>query len=134
MINQGFSYLVLGGPPGKTYFFLVEKLPKKIFAGETPRYTDEDAKAFVDKHRNDVIIEGCTFGDVFDNHTSFGMTPLHEHAFDQWHYGRIITLGDAAHKVRHKSRRRLGLGLAVLNKKKKKKKAGSIDADVMRKI
>lgn len=99
VINQGFSYLVLGGPPGKTYFFLVEKLPKKIFAGETPRYTDEDAKAFVDKHRNDVIIEGCTFGDVFDNHTSFGMTPLHEHAFDQWHYGRIITLGDAAHKV-----------------------------------
>ncbi|KAL8336697.1 hypothetical protein RB601_008271 [Gaeumannomyces tritici] len=99
VIHQGCSYLVLGGPPGKTYFFLVEKLPEIIYADKTPKYSEEETKAFVDSHRNDMIIEGCSFGDVFDNHTSFGITPLHEHAFEKWHYGRIITLGDAAHKV-----------------------------------
>lgn len=99
VINRGFLYLVLGGPGGRVFFFLSEKLPKKLYGPESPRYSKEENVAFAEAHRQDVIIDDCTFGDIWDNIIAYNVTPLHEYAFDQWHYGRIITLGDAAHKV-----------------------------------
>ncbi|KAL8335607.1 hypothetical protein RB601_008592 [Gaeumannomyces tritici] len=97
-ISRGHSYLILSGPESKLYYFLFVKLPKPITADKTPRYSTEDAKALAEEHRHDAIIDDCTFGQIFDNSISFGMTPIHEHVFEKWHYGRVITLGDAAHK------------------------------------
>ncbi|KAL8364969.1 hypothetical protein RB595_003993 [Gaeumannomyces hyphopodioides] len=95
---QGHSYLLMSGPEGKVYYFLFVKLPEPITADKTPRYSTEDAKALAEEHRHDPVVDDCTFGQVFDDSISFGMTPIHEHVFEKWHYGRIITLGDAAHK------------------------------------
>lgn len=97
-MSRGHSYLLMSGPENKVYYFLFVKLPEPITADKTPRYSTEDARALAEEHRNDLVVDDCTFGQVFDNSISFGMTPIHEHVFEKWHYGRVITLGDAAHK------------------------------------
>lgn len=97
-MGLGHTYLVIGGMEGTVYFFLFKNLPEPITGDKTPRYTVEDAKALARDHRHDVIIDDCTFGQIVDGSVSLGMTPVHEHVFEKWHYGRIITLGDAAHK------------------------------------
>ncbi|KLU91722.1 hypothetical protein MAPG_10239 [Magnaporthiopsis poae ATCC 64411] len=98
VMARGHSYLLIGGPEGKVYYFLFVKLPQRITADKSPRYSTEDARALAEEYRHDPIIGDCTFGQVFDDSVSFGMTPVHEHVFEKWHYGRVITLGDAAHK------------------------------------
>ena len=98
--NKGWSNLIFGGPGGRVYWFLFERLGKTHYGDNVPKYTKEDEKELVEKHRDDAITEDVTLGDLYDNSMSVGMTPLHEWMFKQWHFQRIITLGDAAHKVR----------------------------------
>jgi 2-polyprenyl-6-methoxyphenol hydroxylase-like FAD-dependent oxidoreductase len=50
---------------------------------------------------NDDITPSLKFKDVLDNKISSVLVPLQEYVFRQWHFKRIITIGDAAHKVRH---------------------------------
>jgi len=54
----------------------------------------------VEKYRNDKITEEVTLGDLYDTKIESGITPLAEWVFEKWHFGRIITIGDSAHKVR----------------------------------
>lgn len=100
MVGKSHSYLIMGGPNRRVYYFLFAKLKEKLLGDKTPRYSEEDAKALAMKYHDEVVLPDCTFGELVDGQTSMGMTALHEHVFEKWHYGRIITLGDASHKVR----------------------------------
>ncbi|RBR26328.1 uncharacterized protein FIESC28_00828 [Fusarium coffeatum] len=96
--NDKFSYLVMVGPGGKFYFFLFVRLPVPLYGKDIPRYTKEDEKKLAEEHAADQITPEVTFGDLYEARTNSTLTPLHEWVFQKWHYNRIITIGDAAHK------------------------------------
>ncbi|KAK2676895.1 FAD/NAD(P)-binding domain superfamily [Fusarium oxysporum f. sp. vasinfectum] len=97
--NGNFSYLVLVGPGGKFYWFLFVKLPVTLYGHDIPRYTKVDEEKLALQHVSDQITTQVTFGQLYAARTSSTLTPLHEYVFEKWHYNRIITIGDAAHKV-----------------------------------
>ncbi|KAF5231688.1 hypothetical protein FANTH_13294 [Fusarium anthophilum] len=96
--NDKFSYLVLVGPGGKFYWFLFVKLPVPLYGHDIPRYTTVDEEELAAQHASDQITPEVTFGQLYGARTSSTLTPLHEYVFERWHYKRIITIGDAAHK------------------------------------
>jgi hypothetical protein len=53
----------------------------------------------VKKHMNDIVTERYTFGDLYRARETSTLTPLAEHVFHRWYFGRIVTIGDSAHKV-----------------------------------
>jgi 2-polyprenyl-6-methoxyphenol hydroxylase-like FAD-dependent oxidoreductase len=97
--NDNFSYLVMVGPGGKFYWFLFVKLPVPLYGRDIPRYTKEDELKLARQHASDQITPEVTFGQLYEAKTTSTLTPLHEWVFQKWHYNRIITIGDAAHKV-----------------------------------
>lgn len=97
--NDKFSYLVMVGPGGKWYWFLFARLPAPLYGDDIPRYTKEDEAKLAQEHASDQITPEITFGDLYEARTNSTLTPLHEWVFQKWHYNRIITIGDAAHKV-----------------------------------
>ncbi|KAH6684839.1 FAD binding domain protein, partial [Plectosphaerella plurivora] len=92
------SQLVVTGPDEKIYWFLFERLSKPKRGADIPRYTKDDEKEFFAKHWDLPITEHITFGDVVKKRISSALTPLHEVVYKRWHFGRIITIGDSAHK------------------------------------
>ncbi|KAF5979197.1 hydroxylase [Fusarium bulbicola] len=96
--NDKFSYLVLVGPGGKFYWFLFVKLPIPLYGRDIPRYTKVGEEELAAQHASDQITPEVTFGQLYGARTSSTLTPLHEYVFERWHYKRIITIGDAAHK------------------------------------
>ncbi|XEU99341.1 hypothetical protein FSHL1_004628 [Fusarium sambucinum] len=96
--NDKFSYLVMSGPGGKWYWFLFAKLPVPLYGSDIPKYTKEDETKLAQEHASDQITPQITFGDLYEARANSTLTPLHEWVFQKWHYNRIITIGDAAHK------------------------------------
>lgn len=37
--------------------------------------------------------------ELIKNKASVSMTPLVEHVYSKWHFGRVTTVGDSCHKV-----------------------------------
>lgn len=100
--GQKHSYLVATGPNHRIYWFLFKKLPD-VTCGlydKIPRFTDEQRDALADEHANDLVSDTLTFGELYATRTTATLQALPEVVFKRWHYNRIITIGDAAHKVR----------------------------------
>jgi len=99
IMNKGFSYLILTGPQGRVYWFLNVKNDKVTYGKEVPRYSKEDEQRLAEEHLHDRLNEHDVFGDLYKNRISSTLTPLHEYQWLRWHFGRIMTIGDASHKV-----------------------------------
>lgn len=63
------------------------------------RYTKDDEAEIVKQHANDRILEDMTFGDLYDKRIVTTLAPLQTYVFEKWHYKRLVTIGDSAHKV-----------------------------------
>ncbi|RYO53648.1 hypothetical protein AA0116_g10503 [Alternaria tenuissima] len=92
------NYLVISAPEDRTYWFLITETPK-AFGKDIPRYTKEDEQALVERHLQDRITDKVTFEDLYANRLQTTLVSVEDNAFTRWHYRRIITTGDAAHKV-----------------------------------
>lgn len=99
VFNKHKSYLVITGPGGRVYWFLMDKLPKTMYGDQIPKYTKDEEHALAAKYASDPITPEITFGELYACRTSSVLTPLHEYAFSKWFYKRAITIGDSAHKV-----------------------------------
>jgi FAD dependent monooxygenase len=60
--------------------------------------TEQDEVA--SKFKNLQMTEKTTFGDLWNSKTRGGILNIEEGILDQWHSGRIVLVGDSAHKVR----------------------------------
>ncbi|CAG9948074.1 unnamed protein product [Clonostachys rosea f. rosea IK726] len=98
VLNKHKSYLVITGPGGRVYWFLMDKLPKTMYGDKIPKYTKDEELALAAKYASDPITTEITFGELYAGRTSSVLTPLHEYAFTKWFYKRAITIGDSAHK------------------------------------
>ena len=74
-----------------------------MYGGNIPQYTKEDEAAKIKERQNDPVMPGLTFGDIVERKVSSNMTPLAEYTYKEWHFDRMITIGDAAHKVSRSS-------------------------------
>jgi hypothetical protein len=102
VLGHNNSYLVIDGPGDRIYWFLFVKNERTLrgMENEIPRqFTEEEKKALAEKHWNDPITEKVKFGDLYKSHTSAVLTAIPEFVSTEWHLGRIITIGDAVHKV-----------------------------------
>ncbi|GME30130.1 putative FAD binding domain protein [Neofusicoccum parvum] len=98
IFNKHTSMLVITGPNARVYWFFFVKLDKTHYGPDIPRYTKREEEEFATKHASENVTEDVTFGDLYKTRISSVLTALPEYAFKKWHFGRIITIGDAAHK------------------------------------
>ena len=97
--RHGYSYSVIPGNDLRVYWFLFANLDRPVYGEDAPMGTLEDQDNLVEGRLDDSVAPGVTFRDLYDTSERTIMTPLHEHVFEKWHFQRITTLGDAAHKV-----------------------------------
>jgi hypothetical protein len=98
VMGKGYSYLILTGP-GKIYWFLNVKNSEPTYGKGVPSYTVEDERRLAEQHFEDRLNEYDTFRDMYKNKIISRLTPLHEYQWKRWYFGRVMTIGDASHKV-----------------------------------
>ncbi|KAF2189347.1 FAD binding domain-containing protein [Zopfia rhizophila CBS 207.26] len=100
VLGQNYSYLLASGPNHRIYWFLFKKLSKRSrgLYEKIPRYTAADRDEMAEEHVDDPLTDTLRFGDLYKTRTTATLQALPEVVFSKWHYGRIITIGDAAHK------------------------------------
>ncbi|KAL4916543.1 hypothetical protein BDW62DRAFT_202532 [Aspergillus aurantiobrunneus] len=96
--GRGLSYLVTPGPGDRLYWFMFVAMASAP-SRDIPRWSKEDEEALAREHFGDRITDELTFGDIYETRRATALVPLEEHVFACWHFQRIITIGDAAHKV-----------------------------------
>lgn len=97
--NNGFVNSVLPGVDNQLYWFSFMNLDEPAYGKDAPRFTKDDEARVIKEHLEDPVIPGLKLGDLYSRAEVTVMTALHEHVFKKWHFQRIITFGDAAHKV-----------------------------------
>lgn len=107
IMGEGHSYLVTSAPGNRIYWFLFKRLNKAVrgLYEKIPRYTEAERDAMAEQHANDALGDGLCFGELYRLRIAATLQALPEVVFSKWHYGRIITIGDAAHKVKSPSYR-----------------------------
>ena len=101
VLGQGHSYLLVSAPGNRIYWFLFKKLQNAVHGlyDRIPRYTSAERDTLATSHANDMLGDGLCFGELYKLKLTATLQALPEYVFAKWHYGRIITIGDAAHKV-----------------------------------
>jgi 2-polyprenyl-6-methoxyphenol hydroxylase-like FAD-dependent oxidoreductase len=101
MMGHNHSYLIAAGPEHRIYWFLFKKLPSVTHGlyEKIPRYTEAEMDALAAEHANDRLTETLNFGELYETRRTATLQAVPEVVFSKWHYNRIITIGDAAHKV-----------------------------------
>jgi len=99
--DSGITFMILCSQDRA--FWLVTQLKDKG-APDSQKYSDKDIQALVDKYKHhSVAPEGkVTFGDLWETRRSVpgpGMYDYHEGVAERWYNGRVVIVGDAAHKM-----------------------------------
>ncbi|PYI11277.1 FAD/NAD(P)-binding domain-containing protein [Aspergillus sclerotiicarbonarius CBS 121057] len=97
--DEGFSYVLGTGPNDRVYWFLITKMSQKYYGADIPRFTDEDKEKILQEHMNDQITPDVRMSDLYNRAFATAYTPMGEFVYKNWHLGRMITIGDACHKV-----------------------------------
>ncbi|KAK0721257.1 hypothetical protein B0T21DRAFT_49734 [Apiosordaria backusii] len=95
---DGRSYMILSAPGDRLYWFLFQDM-EKATGSCIPRFTKDDEAILAHQYFSDRVTRNTTFGDIYANRLHTALVPLEEHIFPRWHFRRIVTIGDAAHKV-----------------------------------
>ncbi|KAG5789692.1 hypothetical protein H9Q69_011260 [Fusarium xylarioides] len=99
VVGDGHAYLIIAAPGDRTYWFLFDGLPETKRGKDISKYTKADEEGLVKEHHGDHITQDVTFGELYDRKIMSTLVPLEEYVFDRWHYKRIVTIGDSAHKI-----------------------------------
>ncbi|OBT85982.1 hypothetical protein VE02_06383 [Pseudogymnoascus sp. 03VT05] len=93
------SYLISSGPDGRIYWSYFFKLAQRAYGNDIPTFTKANEKEILDARANDNITPSLKFRHLLNTKVSYTSVSLQEYVFRQWHFQRIITIGDAAHKI-----------------------------------
>ncbi|KAF6834221.1 FAD binding domain protein [Colletotrichum plurivorum] len=92
----------MGGPGGEAFFFWFWSLPegkRTCPIDDIPRFDDEEKKRQFENGADTVVSDaGLKFDKVRENAVYSGVTALPHFVMRRWHYGRLVIIGDAAHK------------------------------------
>ncbi|PKX90478.1 FAD-dependent oxidoreductase [Aspergillus novofumigatus IBT 16806] len=93
------TIVTIQGKGGRIYWFVIQKLQRKYIYPNSPRFTSSDAAAAAERLRDVLIYRDVTFGALWDRCETASMTALEENVFRTWHHGRMVLIGDSAHKM-----------------------------------
>lgn len=84
--------------PGQAYWALIYKdeysaPPKKW------RPDEEEKEAVAARFKDIQLTDKLTFGECWESRSRGGLVNIEEGTLDKWHSGRIVLVGDSAHKV-----------------------------------
>ncbi|KAH7377289.1 hypothetical protein BKA66DRAFT_513594 [Pyrenochaeta sp. MPI-SDFR-AT-0127] len=79
--------------------YMIISAPRTVYGKDIPRYSKEDERILAEQHFQDQISKTATFEDLYTNRLQTSLVSIEDHVFPRWHYRRIITIGDAAHKL-----------------------------------
>lgn len=96
---DGLVIITIHGKGGRLYWFVVQKLEEPCAYMTRPRFTAADTARAAESLRDYCFYKEFTFGQIWDGVETSSMTMLEEHLLDTWHYGRMVLVGDSAHKV-----------------------------------
>ncbi|PWY78348.1 FAD/NAD(P)-binding domain-containing protein [Aspergillus heteromorphus CBS 117.55] len=99
VFNENFSYVMGSGPENRVYWFIMMKMAQAVHGSEIPRFTEEDKERAIREHWNDPITPDVRLSDLYRARLRVIYTPIPEFVYKKWHVGRMITIGDACHKV-----------------------------------
>jgi hypothetical protein len=91
--------LVFAGPRNQAYIFIFEKMDKIYKGKNIPRFTQDDAMRFIEKHSTINIRPGLTIAAFWDRIDNYSFVCLEEGIFKLWTCGRIACVGDSVHKM-----------------------------------
>lgn len=97
--HHGASLGVMAGGNHRCYFFMNQALPKELTGKEIPRFTEADCEQMARSRWEEKIQGDVKFKDLYQARVRAVLVPLQEYVMKKWHFGRIITIGDSAHKV-----------------------------------
>ncbi|KAM0377495.1 hypothetical protein ACHAPY_006657 [Fusarium culmorum] len=92
------NYMIISAPENRYYWFLFTKADK-VYGKDIPRYTKENKRKLAEEHYGDQLTERTTFKDLYEHRLQTSLVSMEDHVFPRWHYRRIVTIGDAAHKL-----------------------------------
>lgn len=84
--------------PGKVYWAKGHK-DEYCRPPKRTRATAEDYEAYAKRMWDEPITETLKFSDLWKTRSRVGMVTIEEGILKQWHAGRIVLVGDSAHKV-----------------------------------
>lgn len=92
--------MTIGGV-NTTYFFVFEKLAKRYFAPDIPKYSKSDTDKFAASY-GDHIVGGTgttTFREVYEKRKTSCLVSTEEAYNETWTFGRLTCVGDSIHKM-----------------------------------
>lgn len=99
VVNKNFCFLIVPCSRGRFGWFIFEKLDKKYYTPNIPRYTEKDAEIMAAKYMDFSITERILFRDVYNHRIASGLAPQEEYLADRWTWNRIVCIGDAIRKT-----------------------------------
>lgn len=99
--KKDISPIVITSKNGRVYWFLIARMPQVYRAGNIPRFTQDEAQAFVEENLEIPVMPGAkvTVGDLWRNRETYNLVALEEVYYSQWTWGRFVCLGDSIHKM-----------------------------------
>ena len=104
LLANGYTFFAIGskgGAPGSNtvFWFLIWKLDRTYAYHEAPRYTTADAITFCEGRLQTEVKPGVPFARLWEKRQVINMLPLQEGLLQTWSHGRVVCIGDSAHKV-----------------------------------
>ncbi|KAL8689124.1 MAG: hypothetical protein Q9218_005136 [Villophora microphyllina] len=96
---NGMTILTNHGKNGRVFWFVLQKMDRKHFYPNIPRFDDIDAEKICARLYDSKVWRKVTFQQIWDAREVHSIVPLEENVFDHWHYGRVVCLGDSMHKM-----------------------------------
>ncbi|KAE8366612.1 hypothetical protein BDV27DRAFT_155752 [Aspergillus caelatus] len=97
--HDGLTIITIHGKNGRVFWFVIKKLDDTYTYPDTVRFSSADAVRTCEKVAHFPLVNGATFGQVWENREVTSMTALEENVFDTWHVDRIVCIGDSIHKM-----------------------------------
>ncbi|KAK0726552.1 hypothetical protein B0T21DRAFT_413877 [Apiosordaria backusii] len=99
--NVGRVGMTIVADEGKVYWFAGERLSRRYYLGEIPRFDEEEVQSFIARN-GDLILRPepnrLTLADLWKKTVVRRLVSIEQGKFKLWHYGRITCAGDSIHK------------------------------------
>ncbi|KAK4176461.1 Neuroligin-4, X-linked [Triangularia setosa] len=99
--NIGRVGMTIVAEEGKVYWFSGERLSRRYYLGEIPRFGEEEVKSYMARHGDLILRPGpnpLTLADLWKKTVVHRLVPIEQGKFKLWHWGRITCAGDSIHK------------------------------------
>ncbi|KAE8340703.1 hypothetical protein BDV24DRAFT_151823 [Aspergillus arachidicola] len=97
--HDGLTIITIHGKNGRVFWFVIKKLDNMYTYPDTVRFSNADAVRTCENIAHFPLVNGVTFGHVWENREVTSMTALEENIFNTWYTDRIVCIGDSIHKL-----------------------------------